>query len=49
MLQMARAIQSLSERIFALGERVTQLEQAANLKHANGKPQPPARFEPRIY
>ena len=38
MLQMARAIQSLSERIFALGERVTQLEQAANLKHANGKP-----------
>jgi len=57
LLQIAGAIEQLGQRLYAVSERITQLEQAngnAQPDHAIGHPQPsaypePARPEPRIY
>ncbi len=54
MLQLAGAIQQLSDRIFAVSERVAQLERANGHEPTNGQAQPAplavtARPEPRIY
>ena len=54
LLQIAGAIEQLGQRVYALGERLTVLEQANGHAHTNGDAQPAApavtaRPEPRIY